>query len=157
EDHPLVQDDVLWQSLRLDVGDERVELLALHQREDVRERMKLDGVVGNVIFGSDLAGELINIPALALGCRHRGEGRSFAAHYAAVPSISSTRRSQAVGTFFSRPILTVLIAPVCACVDVDGRLSPRIWPVSGHSGRTAFSLNSLRTSIVDPFWSQLDP
>src|SRR5262249_33738733 len=44
EDHSIICDDWLAQAVRLDVGDERVELLALHQREDVGERMKLEAI-----------------------------------------------------------------------------------------------------------------
>jgi hypothetical protein len=44
KDHPVVDDDWLAQPVRLDVGNERVELLALHQGEDVSERMKLEAI-----------------------------------------------------------------------------------------------------------------
>src|SRR5262249_2980770 len=42
EDHPLIELDALAQTVRLDIGDKRVELLALHQREDVRERVEFE-------------------------------------------------------------------------------------------------------------------
>src|SRR5262245_42121168 len=42
KDHVLEQDDALAQAVHLDVGDERLELGAFHQREDVGERVKLE-------------------------------------------------------------------------------------------------------------------
>src|SRR5262245_61220309 len=42
EDHALVQDDWLVQAVLLDVGDERLELLALHQGEIFGERVERD-------------------------------------------------------------------------------------------------------------------
>src|SRR5215471_2670873 len=45
EDHAFMEVDWLAAAVRLDVGDERLELSALHQREDVRERMKLERLI----------------------------------------------------------------------------------------------------------------
>src|SRR5262245_26413761 len=51
EDHAVEHDDRLDESVRLDVGDERVELLALHQREDVGERVKPEiAIARNGVF-----------------------------------------------------------------------------------------------------------
>src|SRR6516165_11849922 len=94
EDFVFVENDRLEQPGRLDVGDERVELRALHQREDVRERVELEFLIrgGRLrIFGSDRAPKLINLPGLALG-RRRGEARSVGAHALAANSRSASAR-----------------------------------------------------------------
>src|SRR6516165_12256501 len=45
QDHLFIEDDGHAQAVRLDVGDEPVELLALHQGEDVGEGMKPEGFI----------------------------------------------------------------------------------------------------------------
>jgi hypothetical protein len=44
---PLIEHDRLAQAVGLDVGDQSVELPALHQREDVGERVEFEGGVGH--------------------------------------------------------------------------------------------------------------
>jgi hypothetical protein len=46
EDHALIKRDRLLQAVRLDVGDQRVELGAFHQREHGGDRVGFEGSVG---------------------------------------------------------------------------------------------------------------
>src|SRR5262249_3131828 len=66
------------QPVRLDIGDERIELLARHQGKEIGERMELENLIRGGrfrIFGSDRASQLIRLPGLTYG-RCRGGARS---------------------------------------------------------------------------------
>ena len=75
--------------------------------------------------------------------------RNDDAAHAADSSSPSLALSQAVGTFNRRPNRTVRMSPECAAAYVAPRRNPRTFPVSGQSGKTAFSLSSFRISSME--------
>src|SRR5438128_8574871 len=64
-------------------------------RLDRADQLRLIRVGGGVIFGSDLAGKLISLPAPVRG-RHRGGGRSVGGHALAASVALEARRATAV-------------------------------------------------------------
>src|SRR5215472_15598579 len=75
--------------------------------------------------------------------------RNGGAAHAADSSSPSLALSQAVGTFNRRPNRTVRMSPECAAAYVAPRRNPRTFPVSGQSGKTAFSLSNFRISSME--------
>jgi hypothetical protein len=65
EDFAFVQEDRIVKPVLLDVGDERVELGALHQREEIGERVKLDRLLAGARFGIG-KGVLSSLPSAAI-------------------------------------------------------------------------------------------
>jgi hypothetical protein len=73
EDLPLIDRDWLVLAVPLDVLDQGVELLALHQREDVGERMKLERGVGghdDALRRSEASSRLARASSLARLAHH---------------------------------------------------------------------------------------
>src|SRR5262249_31532428 len=109
ENLAFIKNNRVLQSVRPDVGNECIELRALHQREEVRERMKLDSVGGCVIWRGEKPSSFVSTSALAFGRRNRRRGRTVCAHAALSPPCSfgselrNARRSSAV-TMVRRPI-----------------------------------------------------
>jgi hypothetical protein len=84
------------QAVRLDVGDERVELLAFHQGEDVGEWMKLEAIGSKAALVSLCRGALLRkscraSPLAAAGLTLFRWLRRLAAVVTAVPVVLSVR------------------------------------------------------------------